>query len=147
MATPYSPEPRRAWRFRRSGILPEPIPNAHDGGDHVCVALTPTDFYLVLVASGKAAELGLTLPAIRAWYADGLPDAPRRARQDLCAGCPFASAQASDATVDSVSPSSAPTATDGIAAKAEAIAAKAEAIAVPNWPTRHPSIDRPQGEH
>ena len=54
MRAPFTPEPRRTWRFRRSGVLPEPIPNAHDGGDHICVALTPTDFYLVLVASGKA---------------------------------------------------------------------------------------------
>ncbi len=157
MATPYSPEPRRAWRFRRSGILPEPIPNAHDGGDHVCVALTPTDFYLVLVASGKAAELGLTLPAIRAWYADGLPDAPRRARRDLCAGCPFAAAVTSgpppETDVVAATAGIAPAGTDGIAATpaasapgAEAIAAKAEAIAVPNWPTRHTPIDRPKGE-
>jgi hypothetical protein len=146
MRAPFTPEPRRTWRFRRSGLLPEPIPNAHDGGDHICVALTPTDFYLVLVASGKAAELGLTLPAIRAWYAEGLPDAPRRARRDLCAGCPFASTQASDAIVEVGTPSSATTAADGIAARADAIAAKAEAIAVPNWPTRHTPIDRPQGE-
>ena len=139
MRAPFTPEPRRTWRFRRSGLLPEPIPNAHDGGDHICVALTPTDFYLVLVASGKAAELGLTLPAIRARYAEGLPDAPRRARRDLCAGCPFASTQASDAIVEVGTPSSATTAADGIAAKAEA-------IAVPNWPTRHTPIDRPQGE-
>lgn len=154
MRARFTPEPRRTWRFRRSGLLPEPIPNAHDGGDHVCVALTPTDFYLVLVASGKAAELGLTLPAIRAWYADGLPDAPRRACRDLCAGCPFASTQASDATVDAGTPSSVPSAADGIAARADAIAATpvasapgAGAIAVPNWPTRHTPIDRPQGEH
>ena len=146
MRAPFTPEPRRTWRFRRSGLLPEPIPNAHDGGDHICVALTPTDFYLVLVASGKAAELGLTLPAIRAWYAEGLPDAPRRARRDLCAGCPLASTQASDAIVEVGTPSSATTAADGIAARADAIAAKAEAIAVPNWPTRHTPIDRPQGE-
>ncbi|MBL8096900.1 MAG: hypothetical protein JNL73_22170 [Anaerolineales bacterium] len=136
MRTPFTPEPRRTWRFRRSGILPEPIPNAHDGGDHVCVALTPTDFYLVLVASGKAAELGLTLPAIRAWYADGLPDAPRRARRDLCAGCPFAAGVTSEPTPE----------TNVVAAKSSALAAKAEAIAVPNWPTRHTPIDRPKGE-
>ncbi len=116
MRAPFTPEPRRTWRFRRSALLPEPIPNAHDGGDHVCVALTPTDFYLVLVASGKAAELGLTLPAIRAWYADGLPDAPRRAHSGLCATCPFATANA-------------------------------DAIAVPNWPTHHTPIDRPNGEN
>ena len=139
MRASFTPEPRRTWRFRRSGLLPEPIPNAHDGGDHLCVALTPTDFYLVLVASGKAAELGLTLPAIRAWYAEGLPDAPRRTRRDLCAGCPFASTQASAAIVEAGTPSSATTAADGISAKAEA-------IAVPNWPTRHTPIDRPQGE-
>ena len=122
MRAPFTPEPRRTWRFRRSGLLPEPIPNAHDGGDHVCVALTPTDFYLVLVASGKAAELGLTLPAIRAWYADGLPDAPRRARADLCATCPFAT----------LTP--------------HAVAPGADAIAVPDWPTHHTSIDRSPGE-
>lgn len=122
MRAPFTPEPRRTWRFRRSGLLPEPIPNAHDGGDHVCVALTPTDFYLVLVASGKAAELGLTLPAIRAWYADGLPDAPRRARADLCATCPFAT----------LTP--------------HAVAPGADAIAVPDWPTHPTSIDRSPGE-
>lgn len=131
------------WRFRRSGVLPEPIPNAHDGGDHICVALTPTDFYLVLVASGKAAELGLTLPAIRAWYADGLPDAPRRARRDLCAGCPFAAGVTSEPTTETnvvaANAGIAPAGTDGVAAKAEA-------IAVPNWPTRHTPIDRPKGE-
>jgi len=139
MRTPFTPEPRRTWRFRRSGILPEPIPNAHDGGDHVCVALTPTDFYLVLVASGKAAELGLTLPAIRAWYADGLPDAPRRARRDLCAGCPFATAVTSDPTpetnVVAANAGIAPAGTDGVAAMASALAAKAvtTTVSCPIW--------------
>jgi hypothetical protein len=136
MRAPFTPEPRRTWRFRRSGLLPEPIPNAHDGGDHICVALTPTDFYLVLVASGKAAEFGLTLPAIRAWYADGLPDAPRRARHDLCAGCPFATAVTSDPTPE----------TNVVAAKAGMPQAGTDVIAVPNWPTRHTPIDRPKGE-
>ncbi len=137
MRTPFTSEPRRTWRFRRSGLLPEPIPNAHDGGDHICVALTPTDFYLVLVASGKAAELGLTLPAIRAWYADGLPDAPRRAGRDLCAGCPFASVQTSDPTTE----------TTLNAATADIAPARTDVIAVPNWPTRPAPIDRSKGEH
>ena len=130
MRAPFTPEPRRTWRFRRSALLPEPIPNAHDGGDHVCVSLTPTDFYLVLVASGKAAEYGLTLPAIRAWYADGLPDAPRRARSDLCATCPLRIPDTHVVTATPAAPDP-----------------DADAIAVPNWPTHHTPIDRPKGEN
>ncbi len=90
-----------------------------------------------LTGSGKAAELGLTLPAIRAWYADGLPDAPRRAGRDLCAGCPFAAGVTSAPSPE----------TNAVAATAGSAQSGTDVIAVPNWPTRHTPIDRPKGEH